>query len=118
VIAPRPPGFCHARLRENRVTFDARLHASLVDQVLASEKPKVLAFVTRLNHEGRFADASVWVEGQRRWIFLKGCVRNKAQSSALARLVREVDDVEAVVDQLMIGIQGVPKYRTTGMVGR
>jgi hypothetical protein len=52
--------------------------------------------------DGRFADTSVWAEGQRRWVFLKGCVRRKEQSVALERLVRGIDDVEAVINQLVI----------------
>jgi hypothetical protein len=47
VTAPRPPYFCHARLRENRVTFDARLHASPRRSTACVRKAKVLAFVTR-----------------------------------------------------------------------
>lgn len=52
--------------------------------------------------DGRFADSSVWVEGQRRWVWLKGCVRHKADAAALEKLVRRVDDVEAVVDELVV----------------
>ena len=63
-------------------------------------------------YDGRFAATSVWVLGQRRWVTLEGCVRTKAQSAALVRLVREVDDVEAVFDQLMVGNRGRPRYRT------
>jgi len=52
------------------------------------------------------------VLGQRRWVTLEGCVRTKAQSAALVRLVREVEDVEAVFDQLTVGNHGKPRYRT------
>lgn len=52
--------------------------------------------------DGRFADTSVWVEGQRRWVWIKGCVRSKAQSQALERRVRGIDDVEAVINELVI----------------
>jgi BON domain-containing protein len=62
--------------------------------------------------DGRFAATSVWVLGQRRWVTLKGCVRTKAQSAALERRVHEVDDVESVVNELMVGTRGTPKYRT------
>src|SRR6266853_1399220 len=47
--------------------------------------------------DGRFADTSVWAEGQRRWVSLKGCVRRKEQAEALEELVRGLDDVEAVI---------------------
>ena len=63
-------------------------------------------------YDGRFAATSVWVLGQRRWVTLEGCVRTKAQSAALVRLVREVDDVEAVFDNLMVGNRGTPRYST------
>lgn len=52
--------------------------------------------------DGRFAGTSVWAEGQRRWVWLKGCVRRKDQADALERLVRGLDDVEAVVNQLVV----------------
>jgi hypothetical protein len=52
--------------------------------------------------DGRFADTSVWVEGQRRWVWLKGCVRRKEQAQALERLVRGLDDVEAVINRLVV----------------
>jgi hypothetical protein len=52
--------------------------------------------------DGHFADTSVWVEGQRRWVWLKGCVRRKEQAIALEQLVRRVDDVEAVINQLVV----------------
>ena len=51
---------------------------------------------------GSFAGTSVWVEGQRRWVWLKGCVRTDAESQELERLVRGLDDVEAVVNELTI----------------
>jgi len=52
--------------------------------------------------DGRFADTAVWAEGQRRWVSLKGCVRSKEQAKALEQLVRQLDDVEAVINQLVV----------------
>ena len=52
--------------------------------------------------DGHFKDTSVSVLGQRRWVFLQGCVRSKAQSQALEKLVRGIDDVERVVNQLAV----------------
>ena len=52
--------------------------------------------------DGGFADTSVWAEGQRRWVWLKGCVRTQAQSDALERMVRNIDDVEGVINQLTV----------------
>ena len=52
--------------------------------------------------DGRFSDTSVWAEGQRRWVWLKGCVHRKDQAEALVKLVRGIDDVEAVIDELVV----------------
>jgi osmotically-inducible protein OsmY len=52
--------------------------------------------------DGRFVSTSVWAEGQRRWVWLKGCVRRKADADALEKLVRSIDDVEAVFNQLTV----------------
>jgi BON domain len=59
--------------------------------------------------DGRFADTSVWAEGQRRWVYLKGCVQTPAQSRALEKLVREIDEVESVINELVVKN---PKDRT------
>ncbi len=55
-----------------------------------------------IDADGRFIDSSIWVEGQRRWVWLKGCVRRKADAEALEKLVRSLDDVEAVINQLTV----------------
>src|SRR4029453_12354880 len=52
--------------------------------------------------DGRFAETSIWVEGRRRWGWLKGCFRTRAAGAALERLVRGIDDVEAVVNELVV----------------
>lgn len=52
--------------------------------------------------DGRFRDTTVSVFGQRRWVFLRGCVRSRAQSQALEELVKRIDDVERVVNQLSV----------------
>ena len=57
---------------------------------------------------GRYADTSLWVEGQRRWVWLKGCVRTRAERAALERLVRDIDDVEAVINELAVKGRGAP----------
>lgn len=51
---------------------------------------------------GGFADTRVWAWGQRRWVFLAGCVRSPEQAAALEALVRRLDDVEAVIPQLQV----------------
>lgn len=52
--------------------------------------------------DGRFSDTSIWVEGQRRWVWLKGCVLASEQSIAMEQLVRGIDDVEAVINELLV----------------
>ncbi|MDB5847924.1 MAG: transporter [Rhodoferax sp.] len=53
-------------------------------------------------YDDRFADTSVWVEGQRRWVWLRGCVRQPEQAAALEQIVRSIDDVEAVINELVV----------------
>ena len=53
-------------------------------------------------YDGRFTDTSVWAEGQRRWVWLKGCVRSPDEAAALEQLVRNIDDVEAVINELVV----------------
>jgi hypothetical protein len=55
-----------------------------------------------VEYDGRFADTSVWALGQRRWVVLQGCVRRKSDAEALEHLVRGIDDVERVVNQLVV----------------
>ena len=78
------------------------------------DKEIVPRVVKAIDAAGQFADTSVWVEGQRRWVWLKGCVSTKEQAAELERIVRLVDDVEAVIPQLIVGTTmppGKPVYR-------
>ena len=53
--------------------------------------------------DGRFdRTTSVWAWGQRRWIWLQGCVSSDVESQALETLVRGLDDVEGVVNELVV----------------
>lgn len=64
-----------------------------------------------LRVDGRFADTSIWAMGQRRWVWLQGCVATAEQAAEAEALVRLIDDVEGVVNQLMVGTEGTPAYR-------
>lgn len=64
-----------------------------------------------LRVDGRFAATSIWATGQRRWVWLQGCVSSADQAAEAEQLVRRIDDVEGVVNQLMIGTEGKPGYR-------
>ena len=61
---------------------------------------------------GRFSDTSIWVLGERRFVWLKGCVTSDAQARQLEQLVRSLDDVEGVQVQLMTGTGDTAPYRT------
>lgn len=62
--------------------------------------------------DGRFgATTSIWLVGRRRHVWLQGCVSALAEAAALVELVRRLDDVEGVVDELMVGTAGAPAYR-------
>ncbi|HJV96783.1 MAG TPA: BON domain-containing protein [Albitalea sp.] len=63
-----------------------------------------------LRVDGHFADTSIWATGQRRWVWLQGCVTTPQQAAAAEQLVRRIDDVEGVVNQLMVGTGGTPAY--------
>ncbi|HLX25315.1 MAG TPA: BON domain-containing protein [Usitatibacter sp.] len=63
----------------------------------------IMALVQKsVSGDARWKDTSVWALGQRRWIYLKGCVRSKQQSQDLERWVKGVDDVERVINELTI----------------
>jgi len=69
--------------------------------------PRVVRFITL---DDRFANSTIWVLGQRRWVYLKGCVASEEQANELEREVRLIDDVEAVINELMVGTAGKPPY--------
>ena len=84
-----------------------RLHnAYLYDKEIV---PRVVKAVSA---DGRYGDTSVWALGQRRWVWLKGCVSKPEQRDGLERLVRQIDDVEGVINELMVGPSGKPPYKT------
>ncbi|HET9645723.1 MAG TPA: BON domain-containing protein [Burkholderiaceae bacterium] len=63
-----------------------------------------------LNASGKFSGTSIWALGQRRFVWLKGCVATAGQAAEAERIVRNIDDVEGVENQLMVGSQGRPPY--------
>jgi BON domain len=71
--------------------------------------PRVVRFITL---DARFANSTIWVMGQRRWVYLKGCVETAEQARDLEAEVRLIDDVESVVNELMVGTSGTPGYAT------
>lgn len=79
-------------------------NAYLYDQEII---PRV---VIAVHADGRFEDTSIWALGQRRLVYLKGCVRTGQQALDLQALVGRIDDVEGVVNQLMTGTDAQPPY--------
>ncbi|MET0542049.1 MAG: BON domain-containing protein [Variovorax sp.] len=77
------------------------------DKALAPEVRRALASVPGV------ARGSVWVMVQRRWVYLQGCVPNRALARQLERAAHGVTDVETVVPDLMVGTRGRPPYPTT-----
>ena len=63
-----------------------------------------------IQRDGRFDDTSVWVLGERRIVTLMGCVKTQEQSAQIEKAVQQVDDVMGVVNLLMVGTRGRPKY--------
>lgn len=92
-----------------------RLHnAYLYDKEIIGRVGKLVsALATR---DLQIAATSLWAEGQRRWVFLKGCVQSEAPSQALEAAVRNMDDVESVINLLMVGTEGMPRYKVAGPV--
>jgi BON domain len=64
-----------------------------------------------IESNGRFKSTSVWAYGQRRWVYLQGCVATRAEADELERIVRLIDDVESVINELMVGTDGKTPYR-------
>ena len=62
----------------------------------------VARLVRAIASDPRFERTSVWIEGRRRWVWLKGCVHGVGQSGALERLARSTDEVEAVFNELIV----------------
>jgi hypothetical protein len=71
------------------------------------------AVVAAIAGDARFAGTSLWVTTQRKYVFLQGCVRSRAQIGQLVELARRVPRVEYVGDELLVGTRGKPPYRTT-----
>ena len=105
----------HARVERGTSCFMAgrcRLHnAYLYDKEIISRVGKLVAALAA--RDPQMTATSLWAEGQRRWVFLKGCVQSEGQSQALEAAVRNMDDVESVINLLMVGTEGAPRYKVS-----
>jgi hypothetical protein len=61
--------------------------------------------------DGRFAQSSLWVTTERRYVTLQGCAVSVEVKSSLLAQVRAVEGVEQVFDQLIVGATGRPRWR-------
>lgn len=68
------------------------------------------AVIKAIGADRRFAGTSVWVTTQRRFVFLHGCVRDRAQVKALVQVAAGVKDVERVLDELQVGTGAETPY--------
>lgn len=66
------------------------------------DKEIVPRAVQALNTDDAFKTTSVWVLGQRRWVWLMGCVATQEQRVRIEARIREIDDVEGVVNKLAV----------------
>jgi hypothetical protein len=118
--APRPPGFTEEEVRKEehvRAQHGTSCHYSgrcrLANSYLYDKEiiPRVQQYIRR---DGRFDDTSVWVLGERRIVTLMGCVKTPQQAQQMEQAVLLVDDVLGVVNFLMVGTQGQPRYPLAG----
>lgn len=70
--------------------------------------PRVALYIQQ---DGRFADTSLWILGERRLITVMGCVQSREQGEALERAIQLVDDVMGVIDYTSVGAGAPPRYR-------
>ncbi|HEX2547376.1 MAG TPA: BON domain-containing protein [Ramlibacter sp.] len=113
---PRPPGFTaqevrqEAHVRAQHGTSCYRSGRCRLPNSYLYDKEIIPRVQQYLRQDGRFGDTSVWVLGERRIVTLMGCVRTREQAEQMEKAVLLVDDVMGVVNQLMVGTGGKPKY--------
>ena len=114
--APRAPGYTQEEVREQahvRSQHGTSCYRSgrcrLPNSYLYDKEivPRVQQFIRM---DGRFDQSSVWVLGQRRIVTLMGCVKTKEQAEQMEKAVLLVDDVMGVVNYLIVGTEGHPRY--------
>jgi hypothetical protein len=65
---------------------------------------------TAISAASKYGGTSIWALGQRRRVWLKGCVESAEQSGEIEALIRQIDDVEGVQNELMVGSRAVAPY--------
>lgn len=113
---PEGPGYTEAEAREaahDRSQRGVSCHLAgrcRLPNAYLYDKEIIPRVQIAVDADGRYAGTSVWALGQRRVVWLKGCVATAEQKDALERLVRQIDDVEGVVVELMVGTGAPPPY--------
>jgi hypothetical protein len=62
-----------------------------------------------VREDRRFRDTSLWVTTTRKFVTLQGCVRSRAQKSALERTVKQLPDVAIVWNETTVGTKPAAK---------
>ena len=62
------------------------------------------------NTAAAFADSSLWITVQRRFVFVEGCAGPNTDASALEALLKKVKDVEHVITALRTDPDAPPPY--------
>ncbi|MRD46382.1 transporter [Caenimonas koreensis DSM 17982] len=114
---PQPPGMtqaelpaaAHVRSQHGGSCFRAG-RCRLPDSYLYDKEiiPRVKIYLTQ---DDRYANTSIWAQGERRLVTLMGCVQSEQQSQEIERSVNLIDDVMGVINYLMVGTQATPKYK-------
>lgn len=63
---------------------------------------EIIPWVKKVLLADSSGDTRVWVEGQRRWVWINGCARTLDQSQRVERTVPAIDDVKAVINELVV----------------
>lgn len=114
--APRPPGFTEDEIRQEahvRAQHGGSCYRAgrcRLPNSYLYDKEIIPRVQQAIRMDGRFDDTSVWVLGERRIVTLMGCVRTQEQAAQMEKAVLLVDDVMGVVNQLMVGTGGKPRY--------
>jgi len=66
--------------------------------------------IAALRAEPKFAGSSVWVTTERRWITLQGCLASAQLRASLIETVKNVNGVETVFDELIVG-RAKPRWK-------
>ncbi|AVG18084.1 BON domain-containing protein [Chromobacterium sp. TRC.1.1.SA] len=63
----------------------------------------------RFAQSRRFADASLWLTVQRRFVYVEGCVRSRNAAAGIEAFIKRTPDVQLVIANITVG-SGKPNY--------